>query len=396
MSADGRRDRERSRAADGGQVNRDSPPAGRSGGSARTDNQIDWSERYPVAERLESVSAPARIAGVVAALLAYPIVFFLLFDVVGPTAWVVTYVPVVIAAVLVGTRGAFVAVAAEAIGNVGLAVGTGKALAAALVMSVPGVATLLIIAAAIGQYRDLSVRLRREIGEREVAQRRLRQTREELAILNRVVRHDIRNDMAITIGWGEELERHVDDEGAEMLDRMLTNSRHVVELTRAVRDFMAALDGDGESELEPIDLRPTLLDEIEKRDSGYEAATFVVDGEIPDVRVRANELLSSVFRNLLNNAVQHNDGAAPRVVVSAEEAAETVSVSVADDGPGIPADRRDAVFGRGDRGPDDPAAGIGLYLVDSLVGQYDGEVRIEDNEPAGTVFRVTLPKATDG
>ena len=349
-----------------------------------------------MAERLDGQSSRVRVAATLATLIAYPFVFFPFFEFIGPAAWVVTYVPAVTAAVLVGTRGALAVVVVEAVVNVGLSMATGSGLTAALVMSVPGVATLLIIAAVIGEYRDLTVRLRREIDDREAAESHLRATREELAILNRVVRHDIRNDMAITIGWGRELERHVDDEGREMLDRMLTNSQHVVELTRSVRDFMAAIDREGQSELEPVDLPSTLLEEIDKRDSGYESAAFVVEGDVPDVRVLANGLLSSVFRNLLNNAVQHNHSEAPRVTVSVEATATTVTVSVADDGPGIPDDRKEIVLGRGERGPDDPASGVGLYLVDSLVDQYGGEIRIEDNDPIGTVFRVTLRRATDG
>jgi signal transduction histidine kinase len=38
---------------------------------------------------------------------------------------------------------------------------------------------------------------------------------------------------------------------------------------------------------------------------------------------------------------------------------------------------------------------MGLYFVDSLVDQFGGDVRVEDNEPAGAVFEVELQKATD-
>ncbi|MCF2207926.1 hypothetical protein KVP02_09730, partial [Halobacterium salinarum] len=40
---------------------------------------------------------------------------------------------------------------------------------------------------------------------------------QELELLNRIIRHDIRNDMAVVLGWAELLEDHVDDEGCEYL-----------------------------------------------------------------------------------------------------------------------------------------------------------------------------------
>jgi signal transduction histidine kinase len=104
----------------------------------------------------------------------------------------------------------------------------------------------------------------------------------------------------------------------------------------------------------------------------------------------ANEMLASVFRNVLNNAVQHNDTPDPHVEVTLAERDEQAVVRIADDGPGIDPSRRDAVFGKGERGLDSDGTGIGLYLVDTLIDLYDGDVRIEDNDP-GTVVVIELP-----
>ena len=70
-----------------------------------------------------------------------------------------------------------------------------------------------------------------------------------------------------------------------------------------------------------------------------------------------------------------------------------MTVRIADDGPGIADDKKEAVFGRGERGLDSPGSGIGLYLVDRLTTAFGGSVHIEDNEPRGAVFVVTLERA---
>ncbi|MGQ3411681.1 sensor histidine kinase [Natrinema sp. LN54] len=212
---------------------------------------------------------------------------------------------------------------------------------------------------------------------------------EELLLLNRIVRHDIRNDMAVVLGWGEELNDRLDDDERAMLERMLDTTRHTVELTETLQAFTELWDTDGDRDTEPTPLETTLTETIERRREAYADAEFVVDGSIP-ATVRAGPLLSTVFRNLLNNAVQHNDAAEPRVVIAAASGPETVTIRVSDNGPGIPPARRDAAFGRGEKGLESEGSGVGLYLVDTLVSQYGGDVWIESSDLGGAAFVVEL------
>lgn len=230
---------------------------------------------------------------------------------------------------------------------------------------------------------------------REEQQQQLRQRNTELALLNQVVRHDIRNDVAVIVGWGDGLRAHVDEAGQESLERMLSACEHITSITETVGDFLSVLEEDDDPELHPVDLESVLTNEIEKARSAYDEATITVDGELADApAVRATDLLSSVFRNLLNNAVSHNDKSEPEITVSLEPDDDMVSVAIADNGPGVPDTQKDEIFGRGEMGLKSSGSGIGLYLVDTLVEMYDGSVVIEDNEPTGSVFTVTIETVT--
>lgn len=85
--------------------------------------------------------------------------------------------------------------------------------------------------------------------------------------------------------------------------------------------------------------------------SAFDGGEFVVTGELPRVDVRANELLGSVFGNLLEHAVQHNDAGTPRVEIPVRDDERTVTVAVVDNGPDIPPDQRDAGLGRTEQDP---------------------------------------------
>jgi signal transduction histidine kinase len=230
--------------------------------------------------------------------------------------------------------------------------------------------------------------------ERASQERELRQRNRELAVLNQIVRHDIRNDVSVITGWGTTLEDYVEPGGEEYLSRVIDAADHITQLTETVGDFLKILDGEQDAELRPSDPVRVLRAEIEKARATHSEAEFTIEGEVPDgVTVEANQLLSSVFRNLLNNAVTHNTEDTPQVAISLEVAGDTVQVAVADNGLGIPDDRKETVFGRGQMGLESPGSGIGLHLVDTLVDIYGGEVWVEDNEPTGSVFRIELPRA---
>jgi signal transduction histidine kinase len=197
--------------------------------------------------------------------------------------------------------------------------------------------------------------------------------------------------MSVVLGWATMLEDHVDDQGAEHLQKILSSGEHVIELTEVARDYVETVVSDGEVTVEAVPLRSVFETELSLREESFPEAEFVLEGDIPDVEVAGNSMLNSVFRNVLNNAVQHNDKETPRIDISCVLREDAVEVRIADNGPGIPDGQKDTIFGKGERGLGSPGTGIGLYLVDTLVSQYGGEVWAEDNEPTGTVIVVELP-----
>jgi len=140
-----------------------------------------------------------------------------------------------------------------------------------------------------------------------------------------------------------------------------------------------------------VTLQTMLTNEVTDVQASYPGAALEFGTEIPSVTLAANDMISSVFRNLLKNAIQHNDKEVAEVIVSATDHEDAVTVTVADNGPGVSDDQKKTIFGKGERGLDSSGTGIGLHLVNTLVDIHDGEVWIEDNDPAGARFTVELP-----
>lgn len=229
-------------------------------------------------------------------------------------------------------------------------------------------------------------------GEQDAA-KQLKQQLEDLQLLNQVMRHDIRNDLQLVQAYAELLTDHVDDEGAEYLEIVKENTESAISLTTTARDLAQVMLRD-DAALDEISLSQVLAQQVQEVRTGYPDAVVTVADSFPAVTVQADDMLGSVFRNLLKNAIQHNDKTPPEVEVTATATETHVEVRVADNGPGIPDDQKEAIFGKAETGLESPGAGIGLYLVRSLVNTYGGEVWVEDNTPEGSVFVVTLPSAS--
>ena len=230
------------------------------------------------------------------------------------------------------------------------------------------------------------------MGDSQDPEARLKRQRDDLRLLNQVMRHDIRNDLQLVEAYAELLDDHVDEEGESYLEVIKENTESAVGLTTTVRDLSRVMLRE-DAEPEGVALDRVLSQQVEEVRSSYSEAVFTVDGTIPSVKVLADEMLGSVFRNVLRNAVQHNDETLPVVDVTArvDDADQAAVVRIADNGPGVPPPQREEIFGKGEKGLDSPGAGIGLYLVRSLVEGYGGEVWVEDNEPKGAIFVIRLP-----
>ena len=214
--------------------------------------------------------------------------------------------------------------------------------------------------------------------------RRSRTATNALAFINNLIRHDLRNDLNVIQGHADLLSESAADVGAgdpavvaEKTDEALSR----IETSRVIADTLI-----GDPDLEPIDLVPVVA-EMAARISNTVAAT--VETDLPDSAVvSANDGVQSVVDNLLENAVEHNDADDPRVAVAVTAGHDVVRLTVTDNGPGIPDERKETVFEPGEGG-----SGGGLSLVYTLVTGYGGDVWIEDAEPRGTRFVVELPRA---
>jgi len=239
-----------------------------------------------------------------------------------------------------------------------------------------------------------------------------KQREERLMVLNRVLRHNLRNDLNVITGSADQLQdeladldlstdsetgdlsntiEQIGDRAQNELQRIEETAHELSELAEKARDVEQSFDHDQITG--SVELRP-LFEEVKSTyQGGFPDATIEIVGE--NVAVQGNrEGLRKIVEELLENALKHSDQESPHVTLRAEKRdADRVTISVADTGPGLPEMERKTI----EQGAETSlmhGSGIGLWLVNWLVTQLGGTIRIEDNDPRGTLVRIKLPAAS--
>lgn len=217
-----------------------------------------------------------------------------------------------------------------------------------------------------------------DVGEYLVQQQRLN-------VLNRVFRHDIRTETNLIQGYADRLATVPGDEQAlSVVKESAARIYELSERTRAASDLF-----DPVAEPDP----PVLVGEIVEEAASdlrneWPRAEVSVGDNVPGVRVPAT--LRAVVENLCSNAVQHNDADRPCVWIDASTEGGWITLTVADDGPGIDPAERD-VLAQGTETPLEHASGVGLWIVKWGIDTIGGRVSFADREPEGTIVTVAIP-----
>ncbi|KDS90990.1 histidine kinase [Halorubrum saccharovorum] len=230
----------------------------------------------------------------------------------------------------------------------------------------------------------------------ERANDRLEQANDQLTVLNRVLRHNIRNAMTVVSGRVEILSERADggEESAavveENVDRLLTVSEHARHIGGVIGP-----DGDDEDVEAVVDLVEVVDGVIERLRAEHPDAEF--DAPAAEAcRVRAHPLAEAAASEVIENAVVHNESDSRRISVSVRRDGDAAALRVDDDGPGIHGDTVETIR-RGYETSMRHTDGLGLWLVQWVVDRSDADLAFESTaDGQAVVIRFERVEETAG
>lgn len=219
---------------------------------------------------------------------------------------------------------------------------------------------------------------------------------QRISVLNRVLRHNVRNELNIAAGRLELVDEEASPEAAEHVETATEAIDRVTEIAEKARHVERTLQGDDTADVVSLasTVRRVVTDAREAYpDAVVDASATPADGAA-SVRVVDADLLEMALGELVENAIVHNAAETPHVTVRVDVGDERTRVTVADDGPGIPEsvtevlnERTETALRHGD--------GLGLWLVTWTASLSAGDLSFERNDPRGSVVTLSLQTADD-
>jgi signal transduction histidine kinase len=200
---------------------------------------------------------------------------------------------------------------------------------------------------------------------------------EMLKVINKIMRHDISNDLSIISMSLEVFEENSDKKYLELSQKSVKRCLKKISEMRNLEQTIS-----NQYELKPYNLHD-IVTEVSRNH-------LVKIGMNGSCVVMADEGLFSVVDNIITNAVNH--GAATHIEITVNSNDTNVcNMRIADNGGGIPSSIKEHIFKEGFKYGEKGNTGLGLYIAKTIMNRY-GSISVEDNFPSGAVFILTFSK----
>ena len=226
----------------------------------------------------------------------------------------------------------------------------------------------------------------------------LDQRESQLQVLNRVLRHNLRNDMSVIIAHADAILHSGSDDGTKAKARtMRQTAARLVETSDHARTIYEDVLGGHDRDPRPVDVTDLVTNEAERLRAEFPEST--IRTHLPDsLSVSGRDALPIVVEELCRNALLHSDRlpAEREVTVSVQDLPSGCRLTVSDNGPGLPDVERELLTREREETSVEHGNGLGLWVVRWLVDQVDGRITVSSSASHGAEVTLFLRTPGDG
>lgn len=213
------------------------------------------------------------------------------------------------------------------------------------------------------------------------------------------VSHELRTPISYVKGYSEAIQNGLIDEHKrdEAIQLIARESARMERLTNELMQ-LARKDEAGQSIVaDPLVLAETIRDALSLLEQKAKAKNIQIDQRLDEelIVIGDEEKLKQVFINIVENAIHYSPENA-RVIIESKQINQEVQINIIDEGIGIPSEDLPHLTERfyrvnKARSRSDGGSGLGLSIVDQIVKQHQGSLKINSKLQQGTSVIVTLP-----
>ena len=210
-----------------------------------------------------------------------------------------------------------------------------------------------------------------------------------ISVINRVLRHNVRNEMTLIRGWADMLADELDADGAKKATVISAAATRLLDLTEAAQKIEQ--NREISPELESTDIMPLVDRIITECETRYPDASITVDAPDEAIAETLPRIEVALFE-IIDNAAKHG-GDPASVAVSVRMSDLQITCLVSDTGPGLPDTERN-ILESGVETPLVHGQGLGLWLSYWIITTLDGEIEVIESDQ-GTTIEIQLPTPAD-
>lgn len=211
---------------------------------------------------------------------------------------------------------------------------------------------------------------------------------QQLQILDRVLRHNLHNSMNVVQGHAELIRESDPDKETQFSARkIIDTSKQLIEMINKEREVTRVLSD--RPTLKTVDICQVVEGTVSQIRAEHPDADIALDIS-EQCEAIGTDMIDRAVGELVRNALSHHDRAEPSITVSIDVGDDTVSVTVGDDGPGIPAMEQTVLTDKPEVEPLYHGSGLGLWFVNLIVRESDGDLTYAENDPRGSEVTICL------
>ncbi|MDY6775364.1 MAG: PAS domain S-box protein [Halobacteria archaeon] len=239
------------------------------------------------------------------------------------------------------------------------------------------------------------VAIQNDVSERKEYEHEIEKKNRQLSVMDRVLRHNLRNDLNVVKGHAELIRDSVGrGEDRNSVD-IRSHSETIIDETqqllrtadkqREITKLLADPSSVGE-----VDIAAMIESKVEKFREKYPDADISVSVAESEISVRAIPEIGTALEELIDNSLSHSDRSTPKVDVELTLDEEEAVVEVRDNGSGIPEMERKVLTDNESIEPLYHGSGLGLWLVKEIIDQSGGSLDFDERESRGSTVRLRL------
>jgi len=249
------------------------------------------------------------------------------------------------------------------------------------------------------RYKRLNELLKTKTKELENSNEHLAKSNEELERFAFIASHDLKTPLGNVINFTHLLERELKPYGGEKALEYLSfikkGGERLNNLIIDTLEYSRLSYVEKTNQKQTIDLN-ILLGELQNSMQSYieeRNASIILPDNLPSIKADHSAIFL-LFQNLLENGMKYNNSKTPTIEIYLKESDEFISVSIEDNGLGIPEEHHNEVFvmfSRLHNKREYEGSGLGLSICKKIVEKLHGEICIQSKMGEGSIFEIKLP-----